>query len=243
MGLKEIIFRDFIFRAGAYTEATEYILNSVRNPDCREVIVHINLRNYYYMINDKTIRSFLINECTLLFEGIGMKSGFWLKGKGWIPDLNGTDLFPMVMRGLSRTSSSVYFLGSGKESVKLSAEKINDSYPDVTVRGFRNGFFSREEEQDIVKNINALSPDILFIGMGFPKQEEFVMRHRGKINAGLIWCVGGLFDTLSGVKKRAPEFVIKLRLEWLYRLIKEPRRMIHRNTIAAYFALKDILIG
>jgi N-acetylglucosaminyldiphosphoundecaprenol N-acetyl-beta-D-mannosaminyltransferase len=242
MQLNEIKFRDLIFYSGFYDNISEYISYNSFSNSGKTIIVHINLRNYYYILKDNALREFLKDKCMMLFEGIGMKIGFYMKGYGLIPDLNGTDLFPVLINKLSIKKARIYLLGSECSVINRTALLINQKYKGVVLTGFNHGFFDSGNENKLVYKINKSEPDILIIGMGFPLQEKFIYRNYDRLNVPVVWCVGGLFDTLSGHKKRAPRTIRKLRLEWLYRMAKEPKRMLHRNTIAAFHSLKDIML-
>jgi N-acetylglucosaminyldiphosphoundecaprenol N-acetyl-beta-D-mannosaminyltransferase len=242
MQLNEIKFRDLIFYSGYYENIARYITYDSFPKVGKTIIVHINLRNYYYMLKDNALREFLKEKCLMLFEGIGMKIGLYMKGYGLIPDLNGTDLFPYLIKELSEKKARIYLLGSECSVINRTALLINKEYEGVDLTGYNHGFFDLSNEKGILDDINKSEPDILIIGMGFPLQEKFIYRNYNKLNVPLIWCVGGLFDTLSGYKKRAPRTIRKLRLEWLYRMAKEPKRMLHRNTIAAFYSLMDIML-
>lgn len=242
MAIREILFDNSVFCAGKYKEFVDFIFNKIRiYPNDKIIIVHINLRNYYYYQRDEKLKEEIKINCIIVFEGIGMKVGFMMKGYGFLPDLNGTDLFPLLMEKISVTKTGIFLLGSKENVIEKAAKNLSIKYPSINLCGYHNGYFSADEETEIVNKINKCNPGVLFLGMGFPLQEKFALRNLDKLKVPLIWNVGGLFDTLSGKKTRAPLLVRNLRLEWLYRLIKEPRRMLHRNTVAAFWSLSDII--
>lgn len=239
--MKEVSFRGIKLHAGSYEDALGCVLDIVLNGKTRKIITHINLRNYFYLMRDDGLKEILGNNGTMFFEGIGMKIGFFLKGRGIIPDVNGTDLFPLLMKSLSGCPYRIYLLGSVLQAAEGVADKIRNAYPSVNIAGIHSGYFDEKTEDDIVSDINNKNTDILIAAMGFPVQEKFAFRNLNRLNVKAVWCTGGLFDFISGMKKRAPRFVRTLRLEWLYRFLKEPKRMLHRNTIAAFWSLFDII--
>ena len=91
--------------------------------------------------------------------------------------------------------------------------------------GNRNGYFNIEDEEEIVMEINSTNPDVIFVGLGFPKQEEFIQRNKEKLKGKIIIGNGGVTDILSGLSRRAPDIFNKLNLEWFYRLLQEPSRI------------------
>jgi N-acetylglucosaminyldiphosphoundecaprenol N-acetyl-beta-D-mannosaminyltransferase len=242
--MKDIIFDNITYKTGRYDDFINILFKHITEvKNYKLILVHINLRNYYYMNKDSGLKNFIKDNCFVIFEGIGLKAAFFLKGYGMISDLNGTDSFPRFMEKLSTDGEKIFLLGSSKQNIELSTKIIGEKYPLIEVSGFRDGYFTIEEENNIVNIINNSGARILFIGRGFPLQEEFIMRNKELLKVNLIWNVGGLFDILSGNKRRAPATFRKLRLEWLYRMVKEPRRMVHRNSIAAIWSITHILFS
>jgi N-acetylglucosaminyldiphosphoundecaprenol N-acetyl-beta-D-mannosaminyltransferase len=205
--------------------------------------VHINLRNYYYLQKDIKLKEEIKNYCISIFEGIGMKVGFFLKGYGVLHDLNGTDLIPLLLKKILNSGYKLFLLGAKEEIVVKAINNLRKRFPGLNICGYNNGYFSGKFEPELLKKINESNADILLIGMGFPIQEKFVLKYKDKLKTSLIWNVGGLFDTLSGNKKRAPVILRKMRLEWLFRFVLEPGRMFHRNTVAAFWSLSHIIFS
>ena len=129
---------------------------------------------------------------------------------------------------------SVFFLG-GKDGVaQTAAEKLAEKIPGLKTAGFAGGYFAPEEEAALVQNINASGAGFIVAGLGSPKQETFLARHKGEFAAKACIGVGGSLDVWSGRLKRAPEVMTKLGLEWLYRLAQEPSRIGRVAKIPGY---------
>lgn len=129
-----------------------------------------------------------------------------------------------------------YFYGSTEETLKLLEEKLKENYPGIQISGMYSPPFrplTEEEDKVIVEKINETNPDFVWIGLGAPKQERWMAAHQGQIN-GLMLGVGAGFDYYAGNIDRAPEWMQKANLEWLYRLIQDPKRLfkryLHTNT-------------
>ena len=118
---------------------------------------------------------------------------------------------------------SCYFLGATDETITKFIKEIEKTYPNIQIAGFNNGYF--KDDTMIVKRISETRPDIVFVAMGSPKQDEWIVSTYGQFSKGLFMGVGGSFDVIAGEVKRAPEQWIKLNLEWLYRLLKQPFRL------------------
>jgi exopolysaccharide biosynthesis WecB/TagA/CpsF family protein len=140
-----------------------------------------------------------------------------------------TDLFHDVAERASRTDASFYLLGATEESNHRAIENVRRQYPALRIAGHRHGYFAPSEEADVVAEINSAAPDILWIALGVPREQEFVLRNRDAMTrVGLIKTSGGLFDFLSGMRSRAPRWVQDSGFEWLYRTWLEPRRLLRR---------------
>lgn len=241
MKIKKIQIGDLYLHYADLEDFAVYVSGHLKSGKEQLIIVHINLRNYYFMNKDKSLYDDIKNNSIAVFEGIGLKMCAALKGFGFISDLNGTDLFPLFMKLQERTGHKIFLLGGSEKSLAGTVKNISQNYPAVKIAGFHNGYFDKKDESEIVDFINTSCADVLLISMGFPLQEKFVFEHRDKLNVSLIWNLGGLFDFLSGLKPRAPAIIRKMRFEWLYRFVKEPIRMFHRNTIAAAWSVGKIL--
>ena len=134
----------------------------------------------------------------------------------------GVDFADNLLGLLAQTGGSVYLLGSKPGVAELAAEKMLAKHPGLTSAGLADGYF--KDEGPVVEKINAVKPDVLFVCLGAPKQEKFMVAHRDELQVKLMAGLGGSLDSFAGTVKRAPKWMIKLSLEWLYRLIKEPRR-------------------
>lgn len=134
-----------------------------------------------------------------------------------------TDLFHDVARVASRRGARFYFLGATKSVIDKATERVRALYPDLDIAGHDSGYMRREGDEDrIIERINAAQPDILWLGLGAPAEQEFAMRHRDRLRGvGLIKTSGGLFDYLSGKNVRAPGWMQCAGLEWAYRTYLE----------------------
>lgn len=144
-----------------------------------------------------------------------------------------TDAFHDAALLAEERGASFYFLGATEEMNRLAVERARQLYPRLRIAGRRHGFVKPHEEDAVVNEINAAAPDILWIGMGVPRQQRFVVRHRGRLDrVGLVKTCGGLFDFLSGKNTRAPEWMQRNGLEWLFRMALEPRRLFWRYLVS-----------
>lgn len=174
----------------------------------------------------------------------------WLLRKRGFPKqarINGPDLMLRLCREAAQKGISVFFYGSTQHTLKKLEAHLKDRYPNLKIAGLYSPPFrplTPEEDRKISMQINSSGAGFVFVGLGCPKQEMWMYRHRGKIRAVMLG-VGAAFDFHAGTVNRAPKWMQEHGLEWFYRLTQEPRRMWWRyaktNSIFAWMVLKEIL--
>ena len=240
--LRQLEILGFSMLTGRPEEVATWLAEAAQGPRDRCTIVsHINANNYYWIQKHPEWRERLRSECVLVMDGIGVQLGAFLLGRGWLPNLNGTDLFPLVMQEAARARLRVFLLGGSQDVVGRSAEVIRRRFPGIAIAGARSGYFEPTEENKIASRIRDCGAEMLLVGRGFLRQELFALQHRERLTVPLIWNVGGLFDFVSGQKPRAPVLVRRARLEWAFRFLLDPRAMWHRNLVAAPWFLGHVV--
>lgn len=153
----------------------------------------------------------------------------------------GYDLMMNLLKYISDKKHSVYLLGGKPDVIDQAVENVKSKYPKINISGYHHGYIDQEKEREIINEINQKSPDILMVGMGVPLQEDFFNRYFDTLNITIGLAVGGSFDVISGQVKRAPIWIQKIYLEWLYRLFQEPRRIKRMVALPrfVYLVLKE----
>jgi N-acetylglucosaminyldiphosphoundecaprenol N-acetyl-beta-D-mannosaminyltransferase len=132
-----------------------------------------------------------------------------------------------------------YFLGGSPDSLARLHERLMAQQPELQIVGSRHGYFRGDEEPAIVQEINRLSPDFIWVGLGTPKQQDWIYRNKPQIHRGILFAVGFAFDAIAGSKKDAPEWMQRRGLTWLFRILSEPRRLLRRylkyNTLFLFY--------
>ncbi|WP_083199807.1 WecB/TagA/CpsF family glycosyltransferase [Pseudomonas defluvii] len=172
-------------------------------------------------------------------DGAGISLGLKLLDIPVPPRRAGIDLLGDLCALAAETGASVYLLGARREVVQLTAQRLLGRYPKLRIVGVRDGYFSAEEEADVVEAIRASGADMLFIGMSSPKKELLLQKHWQHLGVKIGMGVGGSFDVLSGTLPRAPRWMQVIGMEWFFRLLMEPRRLLWRyvRTNVAYLFL------
>ncbi len=135
----------------------------------------------------------------------------------------GFDIVCGLLEKLNKTNGSVYLFGGKPGVADKAAENLSLKYENLKISGVHHGYF--KEDSDIISDIADKSPDLLLVCLGAPKQEFWINTNKEKLNCGIMIGAGGSIDVLAGTVKRAPQIFIKFGIEWLYRLIKEPKRI------------------
>ena len=136
----------------------------------------------------------------------------------------GYDLAQELMKRAPAKNRRVYFFGSAPgvaDKAKLKAEEL---YPGIQIVGTRNGFFTEADEPQIIADIKAAQPDLLLVALGVPRQEKWLAKYKDELNVPVSIGVGGTFDVMAGVMKRAPKWMQRAKLEWLFRAMLQPKR-------------------
>ena len=141
------------------------------------------------------------------------------------------DLANDVLKLAEKENYSIFLFGAKEASLSQSIKNLKNSFPKLNIAGHRNGYYQASEELGIVEMINNSNPDILLLGMPSPQKEFFVEKYKDQLQVKYFFGVGGFFDILSGKIRRAPLWMQKSGLEWVYRFIQEPRRMWSRYII------------
>ena len=205
-----------------------------RLPSGKLLINTLNASSFNIAQNDSLFEEALMKCDVLLPDGISIVLAIkWLTGKILLK-IAGADLFLYEMNRLEKSGGKCFFLGSSEKVIAKIQKKATLEYPHVKVQTYSPPFsseFSGEQNTKILDEINNFKPDVLFIGMTAPKQEKWAWHQFNQLQVGHVCCIGAVFDFYAGTINRAPNWIITIGLEWLYRLVQEPRRMWRRYLI------------
>ncbi len=200
--------------------------------------------------NDEEFKELLNKSDLNIPDGIGLIYAAKIKKHPLKEKVAGYDLTVNLIKLANEKGLKIYFVGGKPGVAEKAAQNIKKDCPNVNIVGVSDGYFKgthlgmqgHEEEKRLIDDINDKAPDMLFVGFGAKKQEQWIEYNKNLINAKIIVGNGGTFDGLAGEVKRAPDIYIKLGLEWFYRLMKEPKR-IKRQILLPQFMLKVIFSG
>ena len=244
--LAEIIIQSQNYKALKQTRnldstlsATDYSIGMLQyafvNADCLNISV-----------KDPLYRRCLQSSCNKVFaDGSGIRIASLWKGYSPKDNLNGTDMFPRLCEQLSKNNLSVFLLGGAPGIAAKTAENMRHKYPKLAIAGTHHGYLdSLENEQSVINQINASGASVLLVAMGAPRQEIWLEKNQPHLDVAVGLGVGGLFDFYSEEIIRAPLWVRQIGMEWVCRLIEEPKRMWKRyilgNPLFLYRVLREI---
>ena len=174
--------------------------------------------------HDEGLRKAVNDAALVLPDGVGIILGAKILGDplrgGRVPGIEFADA---MLRKLSESGKSVFLLGAKPGVAEEAGQKLAEKYAGLEIAGVSDGYFA--DDEPVIGRINAARPDLLLVCLGAPKQELWMSKNIGRLDAGLCVGLGGALDVFAGRIKRAPVFFLKFGLEWLYRIIREPRRI------------------
>ena len=185
-------------------------------------VVTPNAEIAYEALHDGQLREMLNGADLMLPDGAGVVLASKLLRTPVKQKVAGVDFAAGLLGILERNGQSLYLLGGKPGIGELAAQKMLEAHPQLRIAGIADGYF--QDEAPVIEKINVSGADALFVCLGAPKQERFMVQHRQELHVHLMAGLGGSLDAFAGTVQRAPAWMIRLNLEWLYRLIREPKR-------------------
>ncbi len=166
-------------------------------------------------------------------DGIGILVGAKILGNSIAERLPGFDLTLGLFKLAAQKGYKIFMLGAQESTLKTAVQKVQDWHPGIQIVGYQHGY-TDVNAPEVIEAIREADPDIVLVGLGFPKQEYWIDTHKATFKKGLFIGVGGSFDGIAGNMKRAPEIWRRLNVEWLYRLIQQPSRWRRMLALPAF---------
>lgn len=224
-----------------FTDSLERI-----NLDNQVMVNTINQYSYCLAKKDKDFREALLNSDILLPDGVGIVAASRFLNGNRIEKIAGADIHKFMLEKLNAECGSCFYMGASKKTLKKIKKRIAKEYPNIRVGKYSPPYrpsFSEKRSLKMINKVNKFQPDVLFIGMTAPKQEKWAHVYRSQLNAKVICSIGAVFDFYAGTVKRPSKIWIDSGMEWLGRLLKEPRRMHERylyyGAIFTYYLTRE----
>ncbi len=230
-----------------YNGSSEYLYNILEeNIKCNKkmFIVTANPETLMNAERNAKLRQALMDEnTTIIADGIGIVKGSKILKCNIEENIPGIEICEKLLKICNENKKSIYLFGAQENVIEALVQNIKEKYHDIVISGYCNGYANNKQE--VFNNIAIKKPDVVLIALGIPTQELLIFDNLSKFEKGIFVGVGGSFDVLSGLKKRAPKAFRRLKLEWLYRIAKEPKRLkrfIKYNVKYIFKLLKEKIV-
>ena len=212
----------------------EKLIEDGRKGNC---VFALNAEKFMALGKDPCLRQVYEDAALLVPDGVGATWGLRWQHRLTVERVSGADLMQRLCKLASEKGYKIFVYGAKEEVNKTAVERLKVFYPNIRIVGRCNGYVAEDQMEGLVHEINKSKADILFVALGSPKQEEWIKQYVPGLNVKICQAVGGTLDVVAGQTRRAPHLFQKLALEWLYRLITDPKR-IRRQAIYPLFLLR-----
>ena len=220
-----------------------YEIFAANMDECLEVVlskekVHIvsgNPEVLYTGLNDKNLfDNFTSDKSLIIPDGVGVQISAKILKTPVEEKIAGIELMKKILEKCEDSGEGIYLLGASEENLKACVANILRDYPRINISGYHNGFFDLDNPRDILEEIKEKKPLAVFVAMGCPRQEKFIVRYMDELPCKIFMGVGGSFDVIAEKVNRAPRWMIDIGMEWAYRVAKEPWRIKRLGSIPKF---------
>lgn len=220
--IQNVTMAEAVADVSAFTDAKE-----------NKIVVTPNAEILQLCVENAEVREIVKSADYIIPDGIGVVRAASMLGTPLKGKVAGCDLAWNLLGEMEKKGKRLFLLGAKPGVAAAAAEKMKEKYPGLLVAGIQDGYF--KEDAPVIQAINAADADVLFVCLGVPKQEKWMTEHKNELSVGVMMGLGGSLDVFAGTVKRAPKIFIKLGLEWLYRLLKEPWRAKRMMKLPKFF--------
>ena len=223
-----------------------YEIFAANMDECLEVVlskekVHIvsgNPEVLYTGLNDKNLfDNFTSDKSLIIPDGVGVQISAKILKTPVEEKIAGIELMKKILEKCEDSGEGIYLLGASEENLKACVANILRDYPRINISGYHNGFFDLDNPREILEEIKEKKPMAVFVAMGCPRQEKFIVRYMDELPCKIFMGVGGSFDVIAEKVNRAPRWMIDIGMEWAYRVAKEPWRIKRLGSIPKFIGI------
>ena len=218
------------FAAITLAETADWVRDWIRSGQ-HGYICTVNVAILMMMRSDPSLQRFVDNASLVVADGQPLIWASHLQHDSLPERVTGVDLVDEVCALAAREGFGVYFLGARQSVIEAAVKRLTERFPDLEVGGIADGYFKDAEAPARARAVRESGARILFVGMGVPRQEEFLATHWDELGIQLAVPVGGSFEVIAGTARRAPVFLQRIGMEWSFRLAQEPRRLWRRYLV------------
>lgn len=188
----------------------------------------LNVAKLVTMRTNEVLRADVTTSDLITADGMGIVLAARLTGVDLSERVTGVDLMDQIFALCSKRGFRPYILGARQDVLERAVQNITAKHPGLRLAGYRNGYFSRDEEPEIVRTINQTGADCLFVAVPTPMKERFLSRNEALLRPAVLMGVGGSIDVAAGLVRRAPVWLQRIGFEWAFRLVQDPKGMWRR---------------
>ncbi len=212
-------------------QALDKIITSIKDKERTSELNFVNAHCINVSYTDMEYKQILLGSDAVFADGSGIRMAGDMFGTKIIDNVNGTDMFPLLCRRCKDEGFKIFLLGAAPGTAQRVGEWVHSEIAPDIISGVHDGFFNPEDIPSLISEIEKSEADLLLVAMGVPRQEKWIHQNLKELPVSATLGVGGLFDFFSGNILRAPMWMRKLGIEWVWRLLKEPRRMWKRYIV------------
>ena len=217
-----------------FNETRENFLREIDKRD-KTIVISGNPEILYSGLENENLNKLFNGKDSIIIpDGVGTVIAAKMVKNPVKEKIAGIEVMKAIIEKCEKEGKGIYLLGAEEEILKLCKENIKKTFPNIKIVGSHNGFFDLNNCNDIIEDIKKSNPWGLFIAMGCPRQENFIVNYIDELNCNFYMPVGGSFDVFAGKVNRAPKWMLSLGLEWLYRVLKEPWRIKRLGVIPKF---------
>lgn len=183
---------------------------------------------------DATVMRLLRNSGLLIPDGIGVVLAAWIFGLGKMQRVPGSELMPRLCELAAQKGHKVYLFGANPKVNSRAVQRLLERYPGLQIVGHQHGYVNDVDMPELIERINASEAQMLFVALGSPRQEMWIEHYAPHLNVKIFQGVGGTFDVIAGTVKRAPWLFRTAHLEWFYRLMAQPKRLLRQTALPKF---------
>lgn len=226
-----------ILKYQIFSESMEELLKSIKNFEK----LHIVSGNPQILLNGLQnavlLENFTSKDSIIIPDGISTVICSKIVRQPVKEKIAGIEVMDNIIKQCEKENQGIYLLGSTKETLDMCNINLRTKYRKLNILGSHDGYFDLNNCEEILMEIEKVKPQVLFVAMGCPRQEMFIIKYMDRLPCKVFMGVGGSFDIIAGNLKRAPEWMINLGLEWLYRVAKEPFRIKRLSAIPKFILM------
>lgn len=222
-------------------DALKLVMSKVQDNSLHHEIHFVNAHCINTANRDGEYRKILQSSSAIFPDGSGIRLAGKILKQPIQDNVNGTDLFPVLCKELAKQKKRVFLLGAKPGTTARVYRWIVQHAGNMTIAGYHHGYFDEKHWARVIQAINDSRADILLVAMGVPKQEKWIRKNLVYTQVSVAMGVGGLFDFYSGNISRAPKLLRKMGMEWIWRLLMEPRRMWRRYILGNFIFLFEVV--